>query len=148
MFTILPHFEQLEQAAELLDKCSPACARLALILVDNMAEVVMYQRTRDEFATDRAFSGSRPPKYLPNKRRDVLWDFDAKVNFVHDDIRIIDADDAKFLKFGHTVRNEAYHKYEYHRDVIIPGARTYFGMVCRLYPHIRITSVGSAFSQY
>ena len=73
MFTILPQFEQLEQAAELLDKCSPACARLALILVDNIAEVVMYQRARHEFAMDRAFGEVIRACAEPRSNADETW---------------------------------------------------------------------------
>ena len=147
MFSIVPQLEQLERAAKLLDEALPPCARLALILVDNVVEVAMYQRVRHEFAKDQAYRGFRPPKYAPKKRHDVLQYFDAKVKFVHAEIDIIDADDGRFLKFAHSLRNEAYHKDEYHRDVIIPVARTYLGMVCRLYPQIGIPAVVSSCSQ-
>ena len=147
MFSIVPQFEQLEQAAKFLDEASPPYARLALIFLDNVAEVAMYQRVRHEFAKDQAYGGSRPPKYAPKKRDDVLQHFDAKVNFVCTEIDVIDADDGKFLKFAHSLRNEAYHKDEYHRDVMIPVARTYLGIVCRVYPQIRIPAVVSSDSK-
>jgi hypothetical protein len=63
--------------------------------------------------------------------------FNDKVNFLLSEIAVIEADDAAFLKFGHSLRNEAYHKETYRYDVIIPATQTYLGIVCRLYPLIR-----------
>lgn len=131
----------------MLDKGSPPSARLALILVDNIAEVVMYQRVRLEFAEDQVYSSFRPPRYAAKKRPDVLYYFNPKIKFLRSEINILDLDDANFLKFGHALRNEAYHKDEYHRDIVIPVAQTYFATVCRLYPRIRIPAVFSSGSQ-
>lgn len=147
VFSIVPHLEQLEQAAKLLDKASPPYARLALILVDNVVEVAMYHRVRHEFAKDQAYHGFRPPKYAPKKRHDVLENFNAKVNFVCAQIDIIDTDNGRFLKFAHSLRNEAYHKDEYHKDVIVPVAQTYLGMACRVLPQVSTSSVVYSGSQ-
>ncbi len=137
MFEIRRRVEQLEIIAQLLDQNTASSARLAVILADNLAEIIMHGRARLEFAKDQHYQGFRPVRWSPTKRHEVMEEFRPKVNFLHNDLGLVDADDAAFLKFGHSVRNRAYHADTYHADVIETIARTYFGKVCRLYPRLR-----------
>ena len=82
MKNIKKDIEQLEIAAELLDKNSPTGARLSLFLLDNLAELLMYNSVRMEFAWDDQFASVRPPKCSANKRRKIMDYFNDKVNFL------------------------------------------------------------------
>ena len=147
MLEVSRRIEQLELIAKLLDEDTPSSARLAAIVADNFAEIIMYHKVIHEFASEQVWRNLRPPRWAPEKRRKVLDDFDAKVNFLMSEIGAIDADDAEFLKYGHWIRNRAYHTDAYHADVISVIARTYFSKVCRLYPQLRFPGVAYSGSQ-
>ncbi len=143
MFAIRPRVEQLECIGQLLDAGTPSSSRLALILADNFAEIIMQARVQYELAQDHMFRSIRPPRWSPRKRHQVMNDFGEMVNFLVSDVGVIDADTAAFLKFCHLVRNAAYHADEYHSDVIGPVARVHYGTICRMYPDLRRPAVMS-----
>jgi hypothetical protein len=60
---IIKDIEQLEVAGELIDKNTPTASRLALFLIDNLAELIMYKRSIYEFRYDEIW----PPIFRPRK---------------------------------------------------------------------------------
>lgn len=144
MLVIRRRVEQLELIGELLDRDTPSSCRLAEILADNFAEIIMHDRARYELAKEQSYRGFRLPRWSASKREAVMNEFGAKVNFLSVEIGVVDPDDAVFFKFGHWIRNRAYHADAYHPDVIGAIARTYFGKLCRLYPQLRPSGVVSS----
>ena len=139
MKNIKKDIEQLEIAAELLDKNSPTGARLSLFLLDNLAELLMYNSVRMEFAWDDQFASVRPPKCSANKRRKIMDYFNDKVNFLVEEKKL-DYDQEQVLKLGHRLRNEAYHNGILREYIIIPITRAYLQTVCELLPTLWIGS--------
>jgi len=87
MKNIKKDIEQLEIAGELLDKNSPSGARLSLFLLDNLAELTMYNFVRKEFSRNNQFAPVIPPKYSSKKKRNILKHFNDKVNFLVSDLK-------------------------------------------------------------
>ena len=145
MHEIIPRVTQLEKVAGLLDEKLPYSSRIALILADNFVEVVMHRRCRDEFAADALFRRPEFSRWSAKRREQILrGEFKDKINFVKGELDLLDTDDAAFFKFGHELRNAAYHADEYQFDIIDNIARTYFAKACRTYPKLR--GPGIAFS--
>ncbi len=150
MYEIMPRIEQLESIANLLNHGTASSARLAVIVADNFAEIIMQDKVRHEFAQDQVFRKFAAAVSFSNlrwpipKRDKALGGFDSTVNFLTNDLKLLDLDDAEFFKFAHSVRNRAYHADKYHRDTITSIARTYFGKICSLYPKFRFPGVASS----
>ncbi len=133
MRNIEKDIEQLETAGELLDKDSSTAARLSLFLLDNLAELLMYNVARIELSRDDRLASIRLPSYSTGKRQKILKHFNPKANFLVQK-RQIDPLQGHILKVGHRLRNEAYHNGVLRENIIIPVARTYFQIVCELIP--------------
>jgi len=99
MRNIRKDVEQLEVAGELLDRDTPSTARLALFLIDNVAELMMYRRARCEFAKDSSWERVRTPRHAPKKKRDVLEYFSDKVNFFVNDVKLVEECDGHILSY-------------------------------------------------
>jgi hypothetical protein len=126
--------EQLEEASQQLSKRTPTGARLALLLLDNLAELLMYKKVRLEFARCNQYQAVIPPKYSPKKQKDVMDYFGDKVNFLVSETKDISQDEGDCLKIAHQLRNEAYHTGILRRSIIIQVTKIYFEVICRLLP--------------
>jgi hypothetical protein len=71
--------EQLDEAGRQLNKFTPTGARLALFLMDNLVELMMYRTASVRLRMDKEWH--RPPKYSAEKREKVREYFNEKVNF-------------------------------------------------------------------
>jgi hypothetical protein len=127
----------LETIADFIDRNDEHLLRVALILCDNLAELLMYRKARRHLAEDEYWK--RPPKY---KKKDLLKWFASKLEMVFAETEWLSEDHAKFITFAHKLRNAAYHQNEYHRDIILPVVQTYFAILCDWYLNTvdRITS--------
>lgn len=101
-------FEQLEEAINQLEKETPTGARLALLLLDNLVEILMYRYINSEFAEDELYNQSSSLKYSASERINVRKYFDEKVKLINK-LEVIDDDTAIILRKVHELRNEAYH---------------------------------------
>ncbi len=100
--------EQLYEAGRQLKKLTPTGARLALFLMDNLAELFMYRTALDHFQWDKTWH--KPPKYSSSKRDKVMKYFNEKVNFLTNETKDVTQTECNVMKLGHRLRNEAYHK--------------------------------------
>ena len=126
--------EQLDEAGRQLSKSTPTGARLALFLMDNLAELMMYRTVSLWLRMDKEWH--RPPKYSSEKRRKVIEYFNEKVNFLTNETQKLSQPEGNILKLGHRLRNEAYHKGIIRESIIIPVASIYFEVVCSLHPRM------------
>ncbi len=154
MREIKKNLEQLEEARLQLGKDTPTGARLALLLIDNLIELVMFKRVQCIFAHDEYYENISPakpasPRHSSNKRKKVREHFDDKVNFLCRETRYqpegeMDDDEGLVLKISHKFRNEAYHKGVLRDGIIIPVTKVYLEIVCRLVPRLWSGSYGYA----
>ncbi len=128
--------EMLQEACQQLDKGTGTGARLALLLLDNLSEITMYEMVRYLFACDSQFEGVIPRKYSDQLRKKVLWGFDEKVGLLVKNTDTISEDQGKVLKAGHFLRNEAYHRGVVRGGIIQQVCRTYLETVCEVIPRL------------
>src|SRR5215470_3858970 len=124
--------EQLEMIRGLLDGGSSVDAKVAIILLDNVADSLMYRRCLQEFERDSALALIRRPRFTLAKQRDARRDFKAKVNLLNG-IDFISAEDATVLKIGHSYRNAAYHRDSHNPRVTNELGRLLFAAVSNLF---------------
>ncbi len=142
MRNIVKDIEQLEVAGDLIDKKTPTSSRLALFLIDNFAELVMHKICLYEFARDDQWKNMKQCKYSAKKRNDLKNHFQSKINFIVNDLNLIDDSDANVLRVGHALRNEAYHNGILRERIITPITRTYFQAICFIFPKLWLGSYG------
>ena len=140
MKDIKKDIEQLEFAGELIDKNSPTTSRLALFLIDNLAELIMYRNVMREFLQDeqrgKQYILAIPKKYSMKKENKVKQYFKDKVNFLVNDLKKISESDGWVLRVGHYLRSESYHIGILRERIIVPITRTYFQTICKIFPSI------------
>jgi hypothetical protein len=133
MKDIAKDLEQLEVAGALIDKNTPTSSRLALFLIDNLAELFMYRKALNEFAHDSNWTYV-PSRYPLKKKKEVKEHFKPKVNFFLQDLKLMSETDSIIIKIGHYIRNEAYHNGILREQIIVTFTRLYFETICKLLP--------------
>jgi hypothetical protein len=116
----------------LLNSDSPVERKIAIILLDNLADVLMYRRCVQEFEIDSSLAPIRKPRFTLSKRDEALRYFRTKAN-VLTNIKIISAEDSTVLKIGHEYRNAAYHRDIHNPRVTNKLGRLLFMSVCNLF---------------
>jgi hypothetical protein len=128
---------QLLRASDFLASRSALDARLALVLSDNVIEVLMYERVLLEFAyDDERIRYRSSPKFPVEQRVEVTKYFGKKVGFCSTYLGLISSDYAEILRIAHELRNEAYHTGLLREQIIRPVALTHFRVVCRIAPQL------------
>jgi hypothetical protein len=131
--------EQLDRAATELAVDHPLNARIALILVDNAAELIIHRRCEDLVRADRK-SGS--PKLTVANRRSILGRyFGEKLKFLKKMTALSDGEQ-HFLSELHAHRNTLYHVGLSDDDIIRPLAVAYFRLTCTLLDRFDNRSIG------
>ncbi len=111
-------YEQLEAAKGHLLRGDVLNCRLALILLDNAAELLMARVLREEFAfadyfypPDRAprLDGDLKAKYTSEEREAALWEFEPKLRLLGHHMKTITGQERAVLKICHRLRNETFH---------------------------------------
>ena len=124
--------EQLEMIRGLLDGGSGVDSKVAIILLDNVADSLMYRRCLQEFEKDSELAMIRRPRFTLAKQSEALRDFKAKVNLLNG-IGFMSAEDALVLKIGHSYRNAAYHRDSHNPRVTNELGRLLFAAVSSLF---------------
>jgi hypothetical protein len=126
--------EQLELCQRLLRSRSHSKARAAVILLDHVADVLMYRVCIDDFEYQAVLEMVIPPIVPAEKRADILFRFDRKVSYITQTKRLLPFDTAPVLLIGHRVRNFAYHRDYYNPNTISVVGRILYKTVCEILP--------------
>jgi hypothetical protein len=111
-------YEQLEAGKRQLLDTSLLGSRLALILLDNVAELLMYRALSIQFGFDDSFRPRWEPAlsewwkrrmYTPEERKAAEREFEPKTHILHLRLKKISSDDCIVLNTCHRLRNEAFH---------------------------------------
>jgi hypothetical protein len=125
--------EQLDLAGKQLHKVNATYGRFALLLTDNIVELILHKRCEYEFLSDDAWKVLNRSKYSPKLRDKVLGQhFNEKVKFCRR-IGLINDDQRDLILIGHRYRNELYHigiKYE---PIVYAIAWEYHNVACDLF---------------
>jgi hypothetical protein len=131
--------EQLDRAATELAVNHPLNARMALILVDNAAELIIHRRCEHLVRADR-HSGA--PKLTLAERRSILGrHFEEKIKFL-EKMGAISAGERHFIGELHAHRNTLYHVGLSFDDYIRPLAIEYFQLTCALLVRLDNRTIG------
>jgi len=129
--------EQLEHAADLLDRERPAEHRMALVILDSLADVLLFHRAQRHIQTRDSF-WHRKAGYTNQQRDRILMDFNRKVQIAsisepdfHYPKVLLDGLDATIFRIAHSYRNAAYHRGRQNKALGAPLGRLYAHAVSR-----------------
>jgi len=150
-FTVI--IEQIDQSKNLILEKSTASLRMALILLDNAAEILMYRKILSEFTNNQMYGKIRDkaksvmpldifhkflaehsvPEILEEKKKkNILRYFDEKLSYLSDTCGLIPISVGAVLSSLHWYRNETYHRDIIRNEILRPIAILYFELVCEL----------------
>lgn len=125
--------EQLEEAARLARLDSPLKYRRALILLDNLSEILTYRFCQERYRHDFAFVQAFPPKLSRSRWRKILGSYPERLNACHSKFDLVSNTDWAILRIGHRYRNASYHRDFHNKAALAILARLMRGAVCRLF---------------
>jgi hypothetical protein len=138
--------EQLEAIRGLILADTPIKARMALILLDGLADAILFRRIEEIYrASDEPLFRHQMPRYPSKGRQRARQRFNRRVDLVSqvteldrwlgDGQPLVDEHDAALVKVGHSYRNDAYHEDAHNPTAISSVVRLLFGAVARLVVH-------------
>ena len=145
-------YEQIEEAKRFLLAGSVLQLRLALILLDNAAELIMYRELQQRFAEKDAWTpkweparthylhSPLGPKWTEEERQAALKEFEPKTRILHYRLQSISQDDRIVLNVCHKLRCEAFHRGHVRRELLAPVTRLLHVTVCDLTVKLRFRS--------
>jgi hypothetical protein len=124
-------YEQIEEAKRYLLAGSALSVRLALILLDNAAELIMNRELDDQFRWDEQCRLSKKATYTDEDRRKAERFFENKAGLL---VRLgrISRDHQAVLLSCHRFRGEAFHAGRVRNDLLPPTTRLLFQTVCEM----------------
>jgi hypothetical protein len=143
--------EQLDRATDELADGSAIAGRLALILIDNVVELLMHRRCADIFQREAGFDPdpTKPGRYSRAARFRVLGQrFDEKYKFLLGE-GDLSQQELDFVRICHNIRGEAYHAGLTHDVFIRSLAAEYHALACSLVARLQVSwRTSSATDQY
>ena len=154
-FTVI--IEQLNLSKNLILANDTASLRMALILLDNAAEILMYRKVLSEFHYNDFYEKLRgqaksfmPPDIFDNfitehsvpeviaekNKKKILKYFDEKITFLCNTGGFIPIPSGAVLSSLHRYRNETYHRDIIRNEILRPIAILYFELTCDLITHL------------
>lgn len=150
-------FDQLEESKRLIHDGGVPQLRMALLLLDNAAEILMYRTAENEFLVSgwyermwqRLTELPVPPpdedwvkdiraRIIPDSlKRKIRKFFDEKVRYLTEDRNLLQPAVAQVLSSIHRYRNEAYHRDKVRKEIIRPVVLLLYEVVCDLLPRLR-----------
>lgn len=110
--------EQLDLATRQLEEGSPSYGRFALILIDNVVELIIHKVCAHEISYDDMWIKLGKPRFTPAQRSDATGQrFDKKVKFCKK-LKKITAGQAEAIQICHKYRNELYHTGLKYNDIV------------------------------
>jgi hypothetical protein len=143
-------YEQIEEAKRYLLGGSLLHSRLALILLDNAAELMMYRELKHEFAMydqwepkweparSEWLESGLGPKYSPDERRDADKEFAPKARILAVRLDRITADERDVICVCHKFRCEAFHGGHLRREILLPVCKLLYLTVSALTLKLRV----------
>jgi hypothetical protein len=149
---------QLEEAKALIERNSPAHSRLAFILLDNAAEVLMFRNVEvllsnnpmmegilaqwDEILKEADDPEARRQRdevatdvVSRARRKRIEFSFEAKVDFLEEH-NCLDAVEGRILKKLHRYRNELYHRDRMRDETLRSACLVYFEVASLLFERL------------
>lgn len=122
--------DQLDLAVDQLAVRDRNFDRFALMLVDNVVELVLHQHAKDKVVMGQPFAANKKSK--PEWKTAVAaigQGFDAKVRYARE-TAMVSAATADSIQYLHSFRNSAYHQGSRHENTLHSLAVFYFRVAC------------------
>lgn len=139
--------EQLDLAGRQLERIDANYARFAIILTDNIVELMLYRRCKRAIREDGTMFGYGrryqviEPKYTDEMRKATEdRSFETKVKFCRHQLQLLTEDEQVFINTVHQYRNEAYHVGIKHDDLLYPIAWQYHDFACDLFQKLSLSA--------
>lgn len=124
--------EELEVCREMIKSASHVKSRTALILMDNLAEILAIRIYEAAFKRDNTFALVERPRINFAEIRDAKGDFSRKISLL-EKLGAISKYDASVLRVSHQYRNAAFHRDTHNVSIIRSLAMVCFRSVCHLF---------------
>lgn len=122
--------DQLDLAIDQLAVRDRNFDRFALMLIDNVVELVLHQHAKDKVMMGRALEPNKKPKQEWKTAMAATGQgFDAKVRYARE-TGMISAAAADSIQYLHSFRNSAYHQGSRHDGILHSLAVFYFRAAC------------------
>jgi len=128
--------EQLEVCHDLILTETPAKARMALILLDNVAEIVLFRLSERTLDSDTYLKWIKPKRLSIAKKRTLDRVFRAKVELACSEYSVGEPT-ATILNILHSYRNAAFHRDTHNPSVMTILARVAFKAVSDFFAETR-----------
>jgi hypothetical protein len=135
--------EQLEVIKELILSNSTAKIRMALILVDNIAEILLFNECEAQFDSDNFYSEVLARKHSPNSKQKIRNSYWKKLELLysskklHSNGILINEQTKHLCQLGHGYRNLAYHNDKHNPAVLPIIVIAYFKAVLELFVELQ-----------
>ena len=134
------YVEEFEHAAERLLHGGPAAERMALVIVDSLAERLLYQHSERCFRASEAPIAAFTDPFPAARRQQTLDDFRRRVQLAQTDEKffvfidpILDELDAEIFRVAHDYRGPGYHRGQHNPALGGPLGRLYAQAVGRAF---------------
>lgn len=130
---------QLLEAKRFADEGSEPHGRLALLLLDNLAEILIHREVEYQLAFASMFRSLREPAVSRRKEKKIRRYFGEKVAYLVE-LGLVEATHARMLDKLHLYRNEAYHHDEVRTQTLHTAVDIYFYLCCILMKSLPVHS--------
>lgn len=139
--------EQLDLAAEQMQRGAASYSRFALILTDNVVELILHRACLELISIDNIWVKLGEPKYTVKQRKEASgqW-FGGKVKFLVLNKKLT-KDQAEFINICHEYRNELYHAGLLYDDIVYDIAWSYHDFAIMLLEKINPNNSWHAMAQ-
>lgn len=127
MKAILTVVEQMDRAAGELSADEPISSRLALILIDNAAELLVHYKLRSHLRWEFVYKNMTPGQMSAARGND----FNERLKVLREMGDLTDGE-RRFVSECHVYRNELYHVGLRHEGIVRAVAGAYYGFACGL----------------
>ena len=126
--------EQLEVCADLIKAGKPNKARMAIILLDNLADILMLRHCNYKFSEDDFLSSYIKPKYTKEQVENAKHNIQGKIDLLRtNDRKMLTQKDETIIVVCHAFRNSAQHNDEHNPKTTIAISKVFFVAVSNLF---------------
>jgi hypothetical protein len=104
--------EQLELCCNLLKDDTLTKARVAIILLDNISEIILHRKCQKLFDEDDFVKWITPQQFSTSKKRKINKYYPEKIDVIEQS-QIVSSETLKVLEICHKYRNYIYHQKDY-----------------------------------
>lgn len=125
--------EQLEVCADLIKSKSHLKSRMAIILLDNLIDILMFRYCEFYISRDRQLISIRPSQLTDLEAEEVQDSIEGKIRVLRNKIKKITKTEETIIRLCHSYRNDAQHNDSHNPETTTLFARIFFKVVCNFF---------------